>query len=900
MSALERESMIQRVRPLVDNVYGITDSKGQKLGDTFKALLPRSFLDYFKVIKRPMSLQKVRINLNKKKYANVNEVIYDMAQITWNAKFYNEKDSDIYKQADILEDYIKETMIPAIRRDSSLPGFEQVIYPNLGPLPDGPNYSTPITQPPPPSIPTSHVKSEPSTRAHSAAVTPPIGQATISNPHDNLSQQAPQALQFPSEALMVTTITGHRIPESGALENDDSQYPIPQPQESYYPPQAALRSLQEKKALVEAWHKRGRPPIIDKPHEMRIKNIMRSLKKLKSSQDPRRSVYNLFDRLPSEQQHSDYFSLISDPMCFNDIRQNIKQRKYNDVEAFLNDVYKIVENNRLYYASDRHMIMDVNDLENGLKEIVDIELARPEKELTSGDMTKTPMDSVLVKGRRYRVGDWVLIANPNDPRKPIVGQIFRIWHEKEKDADFVNVCWYYRAEQTVHKEDRLFYKNEVFKTGQYRDHRASEIVGPCYVAYYTRYQRGDPDFDVEGPIFICEFRFNDGDKQFNKIRTWKACLPDEVRHVEDPIIPSPELRHFPKYYSPIRYLLPQDAKITNEKPEPTIYNLNAPPLIGAVYAGPPSLDDDLCQYASSPKIQLTKKLIPKSANNAPNPPLSGSSSRVNLSGYSPSPNDMAPNYNNLQTTPKMVNLGTPQPNGLGTPSYPGYRPSYADAAYGDQNTRPIPNTYTPPVNNYSNMTQRLNMSQVSSRYAPSKVVSTPYNELTFSTGPYSGISTSSAFTMPADVEADFNQFALQGFTRVDISNEIRRLKKQNAAKISFDELKQKQDELPLIWKRGPPVYVPNRVINNEIFQIDDSLNKIVPCRPKGDDYFAKSFERRTRSHPEMEAGEISNETEIKELIEINEAPGGGIRSVPRLGHSSKFLAWAVKKRKLDY
>ena len=51
------------------------------------------------------------------------------------------------------------------------------------------------------------------------------------------------------------------------------------------------------------------------------------------------------------------------------------------------------------------------------------------------------------------------------------------------------MCWYYRPEQTCHAVDRLFFLNEVCKTGQYRDHLVDDIVGPCYVIFLTRYQK---------------------------------------------------------------------------------------------------------------------------------------------------------------------------------------------------------------------------------------------------------------------------------------------------------------------------------------------------------------------------------------------------------------------------
>lgn len=52
-------------------------------------------------------------------------------------------------------------------------------------------------------------------------------------------------------------------------------------------------------------------------------------------------------------------------------------------------------------------------------------------------------------------GDWVHINNQNDATKPIVAQIYRTWQDKVGQK-WVNACWYYRPEQTVHSFEKHF------------------------------------------------------------------------------------------------------------------------------------------------------------------------------------------------------------------------------------------------------------------------------------------------------------------------------------------------------------------------------------------------------------------------------------------------------------
>ncbi|CRK13908.1 hypothetical protein BN1723_017361, partial [Verticillium longisporum] len=75
--------------------------------------------------------------------------------------------------------------------------------------------------------------------------------------------------------------------------------------------------------------------------------------------------------------------------------------------------------------------------------------------------------------------------------KPIVAQIFRLWQDP-KGQRWINACWYYRPEQTVHHEDKHFYEHEVAKSTQYRDHAIEEVIDRCFVMFVTRFFKGRP------------------------------------------------------------------------------------------------------------------------------------------------------------------------------------------------------------------------------------------------------------------------------------------------------------------------------------------------------------------------------------------------------------------------
>lgn len=178
------------------------------------------------------------------------------------------------------------------------------------------------------------------------------------------------------------------------------------------------------------------------------------------------------------------------------------------------------------------------------------------------------------------------IQNPNDAKKPIVGQIYRTWRDVQ-GRNWINACWYYRPEQTVHRWERHFWENEVVKTGQYRDHKIEEVVDRCFVMFFTRFHKGRPrGFPADKVVYVCENRYNEEKFRLNRIKTWASCLPDEVRDKDYEMSMFEPPRKMKKNPSPLKHLLPADAKETDTLPQPTWGLPNAPPIVGAVHRRP--------------------------------------------------------------------------------------------------------------------------------------------------------------------------------------------------------------------------------------------------------------------------------------------------------------------------
>ena len=101
--------------------------------------------------------------------------------------------------------------------------------------------------------------------------------------------------------------------------------------------------------------------------------------------------------------------------------------------------------------------------------------------------------------------------------------------------------------------------------------------------FVTKYARGRPRGIGPRQVYVCESRYNHVEKYFNKIKTWKNCIPDEVRSQDYDIDAFEKIETLRKFPSPIAHLLPPDATEDDPLPEPKMGTEKAPPIVGAVF-----------------------------------------------------------------------------------------------------------------------------------------------------------------------------------------------------------------------------------------------------------------------------------------------------------------------------
>jgi chromatin structure-remodeling complex subunit RSC1/2 len=345
----------------------------------------------------------------------------------------------------------------------------------------------------------------------------------------------------------------------------------------------------------ESQKKRGRPPKVHTPMEARINTLLKGLRKFKNPGGDLKILP--FEKLPDKVLMPEYYDDIKYPIAMDLIKRKAKRKKYHSVDQALKDLELMFENAKSYNMETSQVYKDAVDLQKEARLLAEQEKKKPDSDFVDED-GRLPLPEILHNGEIWKVGDWVHLTNHNDVTKPIVAQIYRTWQDPEGQK-WINACWYYRPEQTVHRYEKHFFENEVVKTGQYRDHKITEVVDRCFVMFFTRYNKGRPrGFPADKEVYVCEARYNEEKFKLNKIKTWASCVPDEVREKDYEMDLFDVPRKMKKVPSPIKHLLREDATEDDPLPKPTWGVPNAPPIVGAVHKRPREANVSFLQLSS--------------------------------------------------------------------------------------------------------------------------------------------------------------------------------------------------------------------------------------------------------------------------------------------------------------
>jgi chromatin structure-remodeling complex subunit RSC1/2 len=505
--------------------------------------------EYYEQIKEPVALSTIKQKIHQRTYRTFAEFVRDFALIPHNAQVFNRPASGAFQDALVIKELLEQQLQKLV--DAGTITAEVAALPDLGEIP---NYEDP---------PLDEGEGE-------------AGEEESSD--DDAEEDEDEDEDEEGRKKRRKGRTGASIAKREAAEGADDK---PGGKSRARPPKLLTPMEVSIPPTITLFRTRtGAKPRF----KARIQAILKGIRKPKNQRGY--LMVKDFDRLPDKQAMPEYYTEIKNPIAYDILKKKVKRKKYRSVEEFMADVNLMFDNAKQYNTDESSIYKHAVALQVEAGKLYDIEKAKPD-DTFADDEGKIPLpNGILHNGELYKVGDWVHVRNPNDLTKPIPAQIYRTY-KAPSGQSMVNVCWYYRPEQTVHRFDKHFYPNEVVKTGRYRDHQVEEIEGKCFIMFYTRYFKGRPRGLPDGmEIYVCEARYNEAQHQFNKIKTWASCLPDEVRDKDYEMDLFDHPRKMKKYPSPIAYMLKDEQKETDDFPKVQWGAEGAPPRIGAVHRRP--------------------------------------------------------------------------------------------------------------------------------------------------------------------------------------------------------------------------------------------------------------------------------------------------------------------------
>ncbi|KAH8921834.1 BAH-domain-containing protein, partial [Atractiella rhizophila] len=258
-----------------------------------------------------------------------------------------------------------------------------------------------------------------------------------------------------------------------------------------------------------------------------IPKYLSILKALRSETFEDRQLAAPLISLPDPAANPSYYVQISDPISLDQIETNVNNQAYPTAESFDRDLHRLFKNARLEHAPPSPIYGDILALQRRYHELTKVPNVGGKKEWTMEDTTG--LESVKMKGEQLRVGDWIHVANHENPAKPTIAQVYATYKRTDGQR-CLSVCWFFRPEETMHNASRTFYENEVFKTSNIVEIVADDFIARCFVMFISYYVRGRPKKPLWEPgmdVYVCEHKYIDKSKSFSRIKNWAGQMPEE-------------------------------------------------------------------------------------------------------------------------------------------------------------------------------------------------------------------------------------------------------------------------------------------------------------------------------------------------------------------------------------
>ncbi|TRM58713.1 hypothetical protein BD626DRAFT_573229 [Schizophyllum amplum] len=597
---LEQKAAIGEVIAALLAVTGAP--RKRRVAEMFMELVDReAWPEYYQLVPAPRSIEETQKSLASNKYHNAIDAYTDLTLVFWNALFYNETGSQIAEDAKTLKrvlerEWRQRAVLPVPRSHSPPPNSGQKVH-NLSwrdedeeaeeePEPPAPatdarsrNTPTPVPAPPrqgstPRAIDVQPIEVQP---VASTSRTVPIEPETARPRHDEVI-----------DVEMLDPIDDYAIsgPVMGNTERDFESEQIMQKLEKSCPPWPGFSE--------EGWTEDVNPN--------RFSDIVHAVKSHKDIIGNRLAV--ALENIPDAFSVPSASSHLS--LSLKQIETRIRHKSYTSAKDFDKDFAALFMRGRRYYpigseSYGRVLLLQrlyqaltgpdppagppyasntnfaslaagpgrVRPLHSGAQsqtQVPSVSRASATLEGVTGakvsDQNRRFVEEVNYKGWKIRLGDWVHLSNPDDPARPIVGQIYRCWTADADVAgvkpgrDGITVSWYYRPEQTFHSISPASFDFSLnVHPGHFADHPLSDVIEKISCQFTARHIRGRPrpPYWYPGfPLYVCDSRYNDRDRVFVRIKNWASCVPEEVRKDDGfmPIFPFERTVYPRRYTSP--------------------------------------------------------------------------------------------------------------------------------------------------------------------------------------------------------------------------------------------------------------------------------------------------------------------------------------------------------------
>ncbi|XP_064633737.1 protein polybromo-1-like isoform X4 [Lineus longissimus] len=187
------------------------------------------------------------------------------------------------------------------------------------------------------------------------------------------------------------------------------------------------------------------------------------------------------------------------------------------------------------------------------------------KEDTPDDGCQYFEQIVLPQGA-YKLGDSVFVRSNSN--RPFIARIDKLWTDKVGNSYF-HGPWFMQPTDVEHAPTRLFYKREVFRSSIESTTPILAVMGKCMVLPYKDYCTSRPIEYNENDVFLCESKYLDQERAIRKISKGlkrfqlspRVC-DDEIYFFRKPITPR-------KFYT-LAYLI-------EEEPSPLLMKVSMEP-----------------------------------------------------------------------------------------------------------------------------------------------------------------------------------------------------------------------------------------------------------------------------------------------------------------------------------